>query len=351
VDVRAGEHVALLRHHAAEPGARLELPPATYQLVARDEENEAHLRNNPRPPRSYGFACGLSDAEMRAAYYAWKPQWRLGNGPLKIAAGVTLMGREGVALADRRDAGDRLIKVETEGVRFESLRFAMGVDIASGGSATMTGCESTGRTIRVEKGASLAMEDCRVFANKASYRKVFRSAGGGVWSGGKLEAKNCKFESIAGNGIEVKGEQALGQLVDCVMRNNTTGLWSNTNVTAMRCTMENGTGRFGHGVFMEGKAAVELVDCTIRDNAKAGALVYDAGSKLTLRGGRVSGNKVAGVAALDGGTVVVAAAEEGRHQTVSEGHPKKGNWVDQFNAGPAGQIEGLAARTVTQLTE
>jgi len=47
---------------------------------------------------------------------------------------------------------------------------------------------------------------------------------------------------------------------------------------------------------------------------------------------------------------VVAEADEGRHQTVSEGH-RKGNWVTQLNAGPAGQIEGLAAGTViAQLT-
>ena len=32
-DVAAGQHVALLRHHASVPGARLELPPATYTQV------------------------------------------------------------------------------------------------------------------------------------------------------------------------------------------------------------------------------------------------------------------------------------------------------------------------------
>ena len=59
------------------------------------------------------------------------------------------------------------------------------------------------------------------------------------------------------------------------------------------------------------------MDCAIRDNGMFGVLVFDAGSKLTLRGGRVSGNKLFGVGALVGGTVDVAAAEEGRHQTVS----------------------------------
>ena len=42
VDVRAGEHMALLRHRASVPGARLELPPATYQLVARDVNDWTH---------------------------------------------------------------------------------------------------------------------------------------------------------------------------------------------------------------------------------------------------------------------------------------------------------------------
>ena len=81
----------------------------------------------------------------------------------------------------------------------------------------------------------------------------------------------------------------------------------------------------------------------LRGNTLAGALVFDAGSKLTLRGGRVSGNKLCGVCAHSGGTVMVAEAEEGRHQTVSEGHRKKGNWVDKVNAGASGKFEGLAA--------
>ena len=40
--------MALLHHFASVPGARLVLAPAMYRLVRRDEENAAHLLNEPR---------------------------------------------------------------------------------------------------------------------------------------------------------------------------------------------------------------------------------------------------------------------------------------------------------------
>ena len=45
IDVAAGQHVAMLHHCASVPGLRLELPPAVYALVARNEGNAAHLLN------------------------------------------------------------------------------------------------------------------------------------------------------------------------------------------------------------------------------------------------------------------------------------------------------------------
>jgi len=36
--------------------------------------------------------------EACAAYDTWQPQWRLGYGPLKIAADVEIVGQEGVDL-------------------------------------------------------------------------------------------------------------------------------------------------------------------------------------------------------------------------------------------------------------
>ena len=51
-DVAAGEHTALLRYFASVPGARLELPPGIYRLVAGDQHNVAHLLSETRPARA-----------------------------------------------------------------------------------------------------------------------------------------------------------------------------------------------------------------------------------------------------------------------------------------------------------
>jgi len=95
-------------------------------------------------------------AEALAAYDAWHPQWRLGFGPLQLAAGVTLVGQEGVVLDDSEDA-------EVEGA--VCARFVL-VSFSQGGSVTMKKCSSTGLEIYVESGASLVMVDCRVFGKR-----------------------------------------------------------------------------------------------------------------------------------------------------------------------------------------
>jgi len=123
-DVRAGEHVALLHHHAKVVDLRLELPPATYTLVRGQEWNAAHMLNADQQVRSAGHSGGLEAYDdAAAAWRAWRPQWRLGYGPLQLAAGVTIVGQaEGVKLTFEGFTNQRLVD-GAEGARFESVSF------------------------------------------------------------------------------------------------------------------------------------------------------------------------------------------------------------------------------------
>ena len=103
-DVRAGLHVPMLRHYAAIEGARILLTAATFELLPSQSSFE-------------------------------QPN----GGMLQIAAGVTLVGQEGVVLT-----GHNRQLVQSEGVRFESLHLPQGVVIRKGGSLTMVKCTSTG---------------------------------------------------------------------------------------------------------------------------------------------------------------------------------------------------------------
>jgi len=80
-DVAAGEHMALLYHRAAIPNTRLQLPLAAYVLVSRYEKNAAHLLIWQRPALP---TLGAEDDKGYAAHNAWRPQWRLGYGPLQL---------------------------------------------------------------------------------------------------------------------------------------------------------------------------------------------------------------------------------------------------------------------------
>ena len=105
-DVVAGIHAQLLYRFAAVPSARVLLAPAVYALVPRDVWNAAHVLNELRPAWLAGYTWGTEkpegDDEARAANNAWRPQWRPGYGPLPLAAGVTLVGQEGVVLSGGR---------------------------------------------------------------------------------------------------------------------------------------------------------------------------------------------------------------------------------------------------------
>jgi len=266
----------LLRHFVCVEGARVVLPAAVYALEG-DTRNAAHLLNEPRGEQPEIFDDKYFDepecyGEAHGAWEEWEPEWRAGFGPLVIAAGVTMVGAEGVVLNSHeyRDGWMELqhtarLVVETEDVNFVSMHLPNGAEVKTGGSLTMTKCTSTGEYINVYEGASLVMEDSRVYSNRHF----------GVVSYGDLKATRCTFEDSGNVGVFVSGHHNSVQLVDCVIRKNG---WDGVNV-------------------FQGKA--------------------------TLRGGTVSENKGYGVRAYNGGMVTVAKAEEGQPQTVSKDN--KGN--------------------------
>ena len=304
-DVDAGDHVALLHHYAAIADARLELPPAAYALVVRDWRNAAHLLNGLRPScPGYGSE---GYAEAIAAYRAWEPQWRLGYGPLQLAAGVTLVGQaEGADLTFEGFRYDPGVQ-GAEDAGFVSVSFPQGVIVH--GSLTMENCTATGGEVKeyggaisggsitVVRDASLAMEDCRVIG----------SGSRGVYcNGGKMNATRCTFED---NAHDVP-ERPL----------------------PLR--------RMHAGVHVLGGEA-KLVECVVRNNGGDGLFV-DGGGKVTLEGGMISGNKQHGVLAYGScSKVTVAAAEHSeevdREQTVSSGNDGH-DWATERGS----EIEGLA---------
>jgi len=177
--------VALLHRLASVQSSTVQLPPATYRLVAADPQNAAHVLR-PRPARP-GPPQGEPGSEgwlaTRAAYgewARWEPRFRAGWGPLKIAAGVTIVGQEGVVL-DVGDVGfvckaydDRgdLGAPDGWGAHFKAVCFSRGVVMPHTSMAipplcaprvTMPECTVTSRQIHVSFGASLAMKDCRIF--------------------------------------------------------------------------------------------------------------------------------------------------------------------------------------------
>ena len=139
---------------------------------------------------------------------------------------------------------------------------------------------STGNSMDVGQGGSLAMTDCRVFGGEAT---TSERAGAAPHEGGYR-----------------------------------TGVMSWGYVKLTRCTVENNPLR---GVYIyEDLASAELVDCVIR---KIGDGVVSVGSKVVLRGGTIRENKRhdVSVGASDDETMVtVAPAEEGKPQTISKGN-------------------------------
>ena len=215
------------------------------------------------------------------------PQWRDGYGPLWIAKGVHLIGQEGVVLTGKEGVpGDRTrLEVRAQGVQLTGLHLPQGVTIFSPATATMQQCTSTGSSIRVDEGASLDMEDCRIFGSRAL----------GVHCDGKMRATRCTIEGNADHGVLVHGPQASAELVDCVIRSN-------------------------------GSAATDAGVCVRQ-------------GKVMLRGGTVSKNKMLGARAFDNGKVTVAKADEDQPQTVSKDNERHEwstaplNWEGSWEGG------------------
>jgi len=175
-DVVAGHHVKLLKLLVAMENRVVRLARGEYELLKGDVSNAEHNSNTSLYP----------------------PVWRAGYGPPQIAAGVSIVGQEGVVLS----GWHARLKVSTKGVSFDSME---------GGSLTMTRCTSAGE-ISTDANTSLVMEDSRVSG----------SNGNGVHCHGKLKATRCTFEDNRYCGTCFRGSGGLAQLVDCVMRKNTT---------------------------------------------------------------------------------------------------------------------------------
>jgi len=245
----------------------------------------------------------LTPSEQAAAFGAaafWEPQWRLGYGPLRIAAGVTLVGQEGVVLK-----GQARLVVKSMGVSFVSVHLPQGVAVEWGGSLTMSKCTSTGKVIQVESGARLVMEDCHIYGS-AVQAALYNFVGG----------------------------------VDCDPVRLGDGVHCSGTMVATRCTFaQNGR----HGVAVSRGGQVELVKCAIRKNGGHGVSVSAAlgGATAVLRGGTSSENAQHGTFAHSGANITVAEAEEeDTEQFVSKGNTLE-DWASDGN--PRNQIAGLAA--------
>lgn len=146
-----------------------------YEALDRPAAGGASGRVARTRTRQRGRRCSYSCARWRTAWCDWRGEStsstrRAGArriSALGIAAGVTIVGQESVVLS-----GIARQEVETEGVCFDSMHLPHGVQILSGGSATMVKCTASptpggygnmSSPIHVESDASLAMEDSRVF--------------------------------------------------------------------------------------------------------------------------------------------------------------------------------------------
>jgi len=234
-DVRAGIHMPVLRRLCSIPHREIRLARGVYSFGDRTNAAD-HVTND-------GGAYDALDE--------WQPEWRAGYGPPLLADGVALIWQEGVVLVDRAEVGG-------ESVRFVSLHFLYGIQIASG-SLTMEKCTSSGESIHVHQRASLVMLDCRVFDSVGN---------AGVDCDGKVKLTLCIIEGSERYDVLIYDERALGELVDCVIRKNGAG-----------------GGSAGHGVRSYDLAVVQ-------------------------RGGTISENSRGGASAALDGKVTVAKAEE-----------------------------------------
>ena len=205
---------------------------------------------------------------------------------------MTIVGQEGVELSPGGRFDQARLLVRTEGVRFVSLHLPRGAHVREGwrSSLTMEKCTSTGNPIAVAAGASLVMEDCRVFAATCG-----NLGGVGVYCEGTLEATRCIFEDHSSDGVHV----------------------------------------------VRGEA--KLMECTVQNNGRHGLSVTHHGAKAFLEGGTISGNKQHGV--LTGRAKVIVAAAEHCEQTVSSGNGEH-SWATQYGGKIAGLAEGIQAHGI-----
>ena len=334
-DVAAGEHVALLHRLASVQSSTVRLLPATYRLEAADTQNAAHVLR-PRPARP-GPPQGEPGSEgwlaTRAAYgewARWEPSFRVGLGPLKIAAGVQIIGQEGAVLdvgdvgfvCKDYDNGGALGAPICWGAHFKAVTFSRGVvipgDVPSP-RVTISECAVTGREIRVLFGANLAMKDCRIFGVMGN---------GMHCEGGQTEVTRCTFENNAGSGVRVGTTTHGCTLTECVLRNNER-----------------------HGVVVAGRGTVKLSGGTVSGNQMNGVLAQN-GEDLRRRHRFAAGNGRGGKVNVEAAEVLSGAdseSEETEYKPTVCTDNELHNWAveERVMAGglcmrKEGEIEGLA---------
>ena len=299
---------ALLHHYASIPNARILLPPATYRLQAADERCEAHFR----APTSGGGG-------RRLAVDLW---YRLGIGPLKIAAGVTLIGQDGVVFEGAEHM--QRLEVTVGGVTFESLHFAYGMDIRD---TTGTNAEPYFRPSDSDDDEEEEEEDedAEEWTPEAATTEKTAAARPEIGDGdsamvtalrctfsGRAELGACQLELELPAAIDVS-EGASLELVDCRVHHcGGRGVMCEGRLKATRCAFEqNGRAiavRGGDGVQVsDDQASAELTDCHFTNNQGDG-LSVEHGARCLLTGGSATGNKEDGVFAHEGGRIRVAPA-------------------------------------------
>ena len=342
-DIQQGTHVQVLRHLCLEPGRVVELAQGDYQIVG-DVTNPDHLLGGVCPPEP-NIHRDLSETDGRRVWFAgeyqaawraygnWKPTWRPGYGPLQMAAGVILEGKEGVVFS-----GNVRVATAPEGASFRSIHLSDGVEICQSSAAAgqevggshlrLLACTSTGFSINVENSQTLEMEDCRVFNSigrparpptELPRARVLRARAAAVCvSGGVLIARRCHINA---NNAQIQLSSVGGQGQQGWLRTRMSGVSVYNGPPIIRADQ-----RWANISWPS--ATIELVDCIVEDNGKHGVLVKGRNCRATLQGGTITRNGECGVCVNMHSIVEVVGAGRDLPQTVSDNNGPEGtaNW-------------------------
>lgn len=179
-------------------------------------------------------------------------------------------------------------------------------------SSTIAGSVFSG--VAVFGGASLTMVDSTVSNSNesglligspnyaASHAELTRTrclgnhmAGLWVHAGCSVNARDCEFSDSGSNGVEVSDPGSQGQFANATCRNNKyAGLWAydGASLTASGCTLEGNAEGAQAGINgkAQGRAAMELTNCTVRANTAYG-IGASQQSSVTIQGGFLGGQR------------------------------------------------------------